>query len=316
MGVISTLGLSNILKMRKAHNIALKYVQGYAVSSCLCALSKTDMLDDFQRMGSIDIKSYAKNKNLDEEVLTSICEYLYCTKILDKNKNNYQFSRMGKFIFKYTMGPFSFINAYSQVFTELEFLLKKQKKYGVEIHKDGKWVAKASAETENWIPYPIIKKVLRQYNFKRIIDLGCGGAEFLIKLCNDNQELLGYGVDISASALKYAEAKISEHKLQKRIQLIYEDILNVNAFAKIKPQKVDVIISMFVLHEFIDKNDNQNTKIVAMLKNLKKHFPNSWLIVCELCKKKPELLRKRESLIAEHHLFHALSNQRIVTEGD
>ena len=49
------------------------------------------------------------------------------------------------------------------------------------------------------------------------------------------------------------------------------------------------------------------------MKRIKENFPNKYLIVCELSKFSPFLLRRQPTSIAEHHLFHALSEQGLLT---
>ncbi|MBM3251972.1 MAG: methyltransferase domain-containing protein [Candidatus Omnitrophica bacterium] len=313
MNIIGTLGIRHLLKMKKAHSIGLKYTRGYMVSNCISALSNLGVLDDLLKTGSIDIESYAKNKNLDEKILISVFDYLYSVGIIKKQKNKHYLSKYGKFIANYVRGPFSFMAAYAPLFMELEFLLAKKKKYGIDIYKNKSLVAKASAETEEWVPYPIVKEIIKKYKFKNVLDLGCGSAEFLIKLCRDNLNLTGYGIDISDEALKYAQERIDHNNLKGRINLAQLDLNNIGGNLEDWTKKIDVITSMFVFHEFINPQDKGITNLLNILQQLKTQFKDSYLIICELCKKTPEKLRERPSLIAEHHLFHALSGQVLLT---
>jgi len=316
MNILTTLGIRHILKMKKAHSEALKDIRGYMISSCISAFSSLGIFDDFRQMEEIEITAYAKNKNLDEKILTDVFSYLYSVKILDSTNKGYKLSKKGKFLYDYALGPFSFVSAYAPVFNELGAILKKEKKYGIELHRNESLVAKASAETEKWIPYPIVKELIKKYHARNILDLGCGSAEFLIKLCLENHDLNTYGVDISQDALKYAKKIIDDNNLGKRINLIRWDMFNIGNMPNIETQKIDIITSMFVLHEFITMDIDRTSRLLNILRQIKRRFKDSYLIVCELCKQTPGQLRRNPTLMAEHHLFHALSNQIILTFAD
>lgn len=301
--------------MRKAHDAALKYIRGFMVTESILALSNIGILDDFLCLRYLDAESYARNKNLDGEALKTLFDYLYSLRILNKSNNGYCLSKTGRLISEYAKGPFDFAGAYAPIFQDLELLLKKKKRYGSEIKKIDFLVAKASFETEKWLPYPVVKELIKKYNYKGVLDLGCGSARFLIEACKDNPGLMGFGIDKSADAIEYANKEVVSAGLKEgRIELRHCDIFDINSLPKSWPENVDVVTSMFVLHEFI--NGGSGTKVANLLKTLKEYFKNASFIICELCRNTPEQLRKRPSLIAEHHLFHALSKQQILTYAE
>lgn len=314
MNIIKTLGIRRILKMRRAHDLSLKYVRGYMVSSCICALSNTGLLQDLLKKEPLNIDFYSNTRNLDKKILTDIAEYLYSVGILNKKNGYFQLSNVGGFISEYALGPFTFISAYKPLFSELEPLLKKEIRYGIDLYKNHSLVAKASAETEEWIPYPVIRKLIENYQFKNILDLGCGGGEFLMRLCGELPCLSCFGIDKSSAAISDGHKFIRQRGLDARIKLIQNDISNIKGLSDTLKQRIDVMTSMYVLHEFAAPSDV--SKIISILTHLKQNFINSYLIICELYKHEPEQLRKNPSLIAEHHLFHALSNQTLLTEKE
>lgn len=316
MNIVKVLGISHLLRMKKAHDMALKHVRGYIFSNCICSLSKLGVLVDMLKNDTINVRTYARDHNLDKEILIYIFEYLYSVKFLDRQGDDYKLSKYGFFISSYANGPFSFIIAYESLFKNLGDLIQQKKRYGIEVLKDKTWVARASAETEDWVPYPVIKTLIKQYRFKSLIDLGCGSAEFLIKLCKDNKDLTGYGVDISSDALKYANERLQKERLGDRIKLIQGDLYNADGLASKITKKIDAITSMYVFHEFVSRGAGGITGILNILKGLKQNFPNTYFIVCELCKNTPDQMRKKQNMISEHHLFHALSNQVLLDEKE
>lgn len=304
-------GPKQLLKIQKTHRAMLEYARSYMAMHCLLALENIGVLSSLSNDGIKDLESYALSHQLDKDRLISVCEYLFSLRILDKNNDGYCLSCLGKEMLTYSQGAFNFIFAYAPIFEDLESLLKSKKVYGRDIHRRNKFVAMASAQIGSLLPLLIMKDVIKKYNIQNLIDLGCGSGEFLINLCGDSK-LSGMGIDISIEAVAYGQKLVKEHGLENRITLLVGDILK-NEEIKLKLINVDAIVSMFVLHEFLAEG---NTRVVELLIGLKEQFKGKRLIIFELCKNSPELLRKKGSAIAEHHLFHALSGQRLITKEE
>lgn len=203
---------------------------------------------------------------------------------------------------------FDFIYAYAPLFENLDLMLTNDKKYNKDVFRRGKFVAKATAEVSQYIPIPVIKDIVKRYNFKTILDLGCGSAEFLLEIC-DSVERTAYGIDISIDAIAFAKEIIHKKGLSDKVQVAVGDIFKVNQL-KQAASNVDAITSMFVIHEFLSQGRDV---VVNLLKTIKQTYPNKYFIICELTRFAPEVLRKAPTSIAEHHLFHALSEQNLLT---
>ena len=67
----------------------------------------------------------------------------------------------------------------------------------------------------------------------------------------------------------------------------------------------------FLLHEI---SNGKTTTIINFLKGVKKKFPNSYILVCELNNVPNEVLssNKEFSVIPEYLFFHDLSNQGVL----
>jgi SAM-dependent methyltransferase len=211
----------------------------------------------------------------------------------------------------HSIGGYQFINAYYSVFENLANLLSKQKQYGVEVNRDIKYVTKGSAETEKIIPYPYAKGLIEKYKCKSVCDLGCGNGEFLIYLSDVLTEK-SYGIDISNVAVQEAVTNIAKHHLSERIDVFQSDIMELNDGIKME---ADALTLLYILHELVEQ-ENDTGKIIKLLKNLRKSFPSSKLIVLEACRYDTVFLRKTKSFLAEHHLFHLASRQTLLAFED
>jgi len=262
--------------------------------------------------GKINCVDFARKNNLDKETIMILCEYLFATRMFDRSENDYLLTKQGKYTLTYAQGAFYFIHAYAPIFENLDALLKKQKTYGKDIFRREKSVSKASAETEKWLPFPIACDIIKKYKFKKVLDLGCGSAEFLMSLCSQKKDLTGYGIDLSAESVHYAQESINKRGMGNKIKLLVGDIFKIDTI-DCNLDSVDAIISMYVMHEFIG---NDLTRITELFKKIRTRFKDASIIICELCRQPSGIIRKNASAIAEHHLFHALAKQHLLTREE
>ncbi|MCM8782263.1 MAG: methyltransferase domain-containing protein, partial [Candidatus Omnitrophica bacterium] len=300
--------IKKLLAIRRGHNAALKYARGYMSSQCICALINIGFFDKLTKEKKIDLALYIKENNLDARIFNSICDYLYSINIIEKNKGICRLTAEGKVLLGLAKGFFDLIYAYAPLFQELESIIKKEKKYNKDIFRRGEFVARGSAGLTKFIPFPVTKNIIKKYGFKRVCDLGCGSAEFLISLCDD-KKIRCYGIDISKDAIDFALLQVKKANLENRVELAVSDIFDIDRIAA-RWQDIEVITCMFVLHEFLLE---EKKKVINFLLGLKSIFKNKYIITWELCRQPLETIKKNSSAIAEHHLFHDLSNQGIIT---
>ena len=99
--------------------------------------------------------------------------------------------------------------------TELVPSLRNEKKYGVDYIRSGDLIAKEVITLgEN---YPWVIENMKKLGVKKVADLGCGSADVLISLCEEDKNLMGVGVDISNDALKEAKKRINKKGFDNRI---------------------------------------------------------------------------------------------------
>jgi len=188
-------------------------------------------------------------------------------------------------------------------------MLSKKLNYGEGICRDDTNVVAASAETEKWLPYPLISHQIKKHGYKNILDIGCGSCDLLVKFCEMNSEISCYGIDISEDALKAAKETIDKHKMTARIKTQLIDFTKQPL--RINNWEPEVITFMFVLHELVAKLGEE--ALIKSLKGLGAKFPGCHLAICELIRLPNIELRKKPSLLAEHYFYHGLSNQKVLT---
>ncbi|MFA5118149.1 MAG: class I SAM-dependent methyltransferase [Candidatus Omnitrophota bacterium] len=310
--LIKTLGAKQVIDIKRAHEEMLKYSRSYMTLHCMVCLLNVGFFESMDAQGKVNCADFSRQKHLEKEILAILCEYLFATRMFGRSGNDYFLTKQGAYSLTYAQGAFYFIHAYAPIFENLDALLKKQKVYGKDIFRRERSVSKASAETEKWLPFPIACDIIRKYKFKRVLDLGCGSAEFLMSLCSREKGLYACGIDVSAESIQYAQGLINKRGMDKKIRLLVGDIFKIDTIDE-DLGTVDAITSMYVVHEFIG---DDLTKITELFKKIRARFRGASVIICELCRQPSALIRKNASAIAEHHLFHALAKQRLLSREE
>ncbi|MCX5692559.1 MAG: class I SAM-dependent methyltransferase [Candidatus Omnitrophica bacterium] len=305
-----TIGINKLVSINLIHKDILKYARGHMMFYCISVLSNLGFFEELLKRERIDVALYAKEKGLDGKLLQSVCNYLYLVHIFDKEKERdvYSIGFKGRGIFR-SRGVFDLVCAYDPLFQELEELLNKKKVYGTDVFRREKFVAKGTAELGCYVSFPIVKDIIKRYRFKKVLDLGCGSGDFLFSLCDGNNDIVCYGIDISEEAIRHGRERVGSAGKGDKVELAVCNIFNLDDIMA-RWYDIDVLTSMYVLHEFLSEGKE---KVVELLRGIRKNFPGKHIIISEVCRKSIESLRKNPTAVAEHHLFHALSNQGIIT---
>ena len=141
---------------------------------------------------------------------------------------------------------------------------------------------------------------MKKLGVKKVADLGCGSADVLISLCQQDKDLSGVGVDISDKALDEAKDRISEKGLQNRISLVQGDLYKPSTYSS-KIKDVDGFNAIMVMHEFL--RDGKE-KVIQMFKDMKKEFKGKYFFLGEFDCLEDEEYQKMPYPDRIHFLFY------------
>ncbi len=302
------LGWRSVLQAGRLRRIGAETVRGFYLTHTLNALLNVGLLDEMARQPAVDVDAFAAERGLDARLLRSLCDYLYALGFLERAPQGYALADNGRLVQGALSGAYHIVYAYEDIFHNLEALLRREKVYGVDVHRRAGFVARGSGAIGQMLAFPMMAEAIRRRRFQSILDLGCGDAAFLIDLCQREPAVRGVGLDIAPEAIALGRQRVAEQGLDGRIDLRLGDIAELATLRDELPA-IDAATSVYVLHEFQDR-------IVEILQRLRMALPGTPLLVCEVIRHTPEELRRRPGNISEIQLFHELSNQRLLTRAE
>jgi precorrin-6B methylase 2 len=309
--LVKLFGLRKLAKMNSRHAEALPFIRGYVSSTCLWTLLNISFFDDLAAKGELNLDAFASEKNLDPYILHSICDYLDGLKFVRVEGGVCRLDKKGRRFLEEPRGLFDLLYGYEPIFYALEDLLARRKVYKRDVDRRGAAVARGSGELGRQLPFPVMQDMIKKHGFTTALDIGCGDAEFLALLCED-PNMRCWGFDLSPEAVRYAKEYVAKAGLGDRITVYEGDMFHLAERPSEWP-RAEVFTAMDVFHEYLYGGQERIAKLLA---TLKKNFPDRRLLVAEFCRQPHERLRKRPTAFLEHHLFHNLTQQVILSQKE
>lgn len=308
LNTLRVLGLEHVLKLLRGYRLAWQGpLNGFYNTRIIQTLLNVGFFDELERTGSVDPDAFAQARNLDPEILHSLCVALYATRFLRRNGHGYTLDKKGRLLMEVSRGWFDGVYGYEEVAHHMEALLRKQLVYGKDIYRRSDFVAIGSGEAENWIYFPLAIDAIKQHGFRKVMDFGCGDGTFLRRLCEQLPDVTGYGLDIAPDAIAAGKQQIESAGLANRIELFVGD---VNLLEEVPPplRSVEICTVFFVLHEVLFGGPE---KVVTLLQNYRRLFPNVQLMVFEVIRPTADEMRRRPGMSVHYVLQHDLSHQKL-----
>ncbi len=317
--LIRQFGLRKLIGVKRRHERALPIVRGYVVVRLFWALLNTGVLDELAEHGPCTIRELAGKFELDETILRYLCEYLDCARVLNQvSTDQYEFDKLGRIMMAEPRGVIDLMYGYEPILVNIEGLLRGSVKYGsdlsdgqIGLNRREKYIAIGSGELGRQLPFPVMADMIGKAGFRNILDLGCGDLQFLFSVC-EFADVNCFGIDISVEAVQHAQSKLADSSCRDRVQVAQADMFELGDIAAQWPD-IDCLTACDTFHEHLMEGTG---KIESLLVRLGELFPKASILVAEFCRQSHEELKSRPTGFLEHHLFHALTRQKILSADE
>ena len=308
--VIRLVGLRRAAGMKRRHEAGLRYVRGYAATCGWRTLLNNGFLDDSEREGGLEWQAWAAERGMDAEVMGAVVEYLVGIGLLEEVGRGVRMSKAGRDLFLEPRGLFELLWAYEPCLGNLAELMTGEKRYGREVTRDVTYVGIGSGRLCEQLPYPVMRRMVREQGGRMVLDLGCGDMALLRGLCEQDEGIRGHGIDCAAEMAEFCRGRLAEEDYGGRLTVGQGDMFEIGGPLGTAGE-VDCITACDTFHEYLQEPE----RLVELLRRLREVFAGAAFVIGEFCLQDAEWLRRHPTASLEHHLFHQLSNQQIGTAG-
>lgn len=225
------------------------------------------LLDAVQDVEVIDIEAFARDRELQPMSVKAIVDALASAEILEW-RNSSVVAGVHFTEFMETKGFFKWLlGGCGELLRQAGPFASNSTHRAAMTCRDGAAIAEGCADFgKHFIDDTVLEAVLT-VPWTRMVDLGCGSGDRLIRHVRQNPGSTGVGVDISASAVEFAQKQVQEAGLADRITVIQGDVLKLEASELF--ENVDVALSFLMGHDFWPRE-----RCIDFLKNLTNVFPS------------------------------------------
>ena len=286
------------------------YLRGFFAAPIICELSKRKIFRFSKNKAVFDLDQLKKIKSKKE--LKACLNYLIRINLLNKvDKENYEFTNLGTEIFK-RANSYYVPHSYREYILNLSNILDKKINLSrLKVDRDENIIGSGLTHMRY---FPPVLSYFAREEIETVVDIGCGNGHFLNLMNNNFENLNLVGFDMSSVSVKAAK-KITKNKSNK-LFIFKEDASKIAKWEKkirnYTKGKKTVFFFWFLLHEI---SNNKKSVIINFLKDVKKKFPNSKIVICELTKQSKEIfeINSEKTLMPEYLLFHDFSGQGVLS---
>lgn len=287
---------------------AFDLFEGYAASSILAALQMSGLLAVLESDGLT--RAVVADRDPDRAaLLRASLDYLRQRGLVGYDTDRYRLSPYGEQVCADKGYLVWLVGGYGEPLRRLDSFLGNGQRYGVDYVRDGKWVAGGAALLGGKDMVPYARELMHQFTFRRVLDLGCGNARFLINACREFG-VSGVGVDISPEACADARQAVADAGLADRIEIAQTD---ASALAEIDAlPRTDLVVTFFLLHEILAHGLDV---LVEYLGDLRRRLPaGAHLLTAEV--EPPVDQPDTQRFTPEFTYVHALMRQTLLSADD
>lgn len=240
---------------------------GAVAAAALSAAWDIGLLDELADRDAVDVPEFTARTGTHPEALRKILVALSSRRIVvvDAGPNLAQRGPGFDEAFR-TKGFFYWLTrGCGELFTDLTALVTPDADR--QMHRDSRAISVACRSIARTFFDPPLRDLLDGIDFTTVADLGCGSGDRIVMLAERRPGIRAIGVDIAQGALAVAREAVEEAKLQERITLTRDDVLNMSP----RPEYADVdLVTCFLMgHDFWPRDN-----CVKTLQQLREIFPN------------------------------------------
>jgi ubiquinone/menaquinone biosynthesis C-methylase UbiE len=289
--------------------------KGYYTTKAMLAMWRLGLFDRAERDGELDSAAIAAEWAVNEELVRPLFNYLVVRGFLEDTGNGtVRLTRRGHDAYPYRGYLSTMVGAYEPVFGRLEAIVTGAVTYGKDFSRSHEEMVRGLTALEDKMMGTVTKVVL-DINARKVLDLGCGSARMLARMCELDPTLCAVGVDRDPNSCAVAQETVEMCGLSDRMSIIIGDAFDITALPVDARSGVDTVTVMFLLHEVLRQRGREGTvrllgEIAALV------GPQGRLVMVEVSGTVEHQYREKQLFVPEYELLHEYTNQRLAAQPE
>ena len=160
-----------------------------------------------------------------------------------------------------------YTEVYGPIVANIENFLSHKHIYGKDIERDGRALGEHCATLFEYYHTESMLEILDSLDGESILDLGCGGGQFLVDACLKSDKVTGIGVDIAPGAVDFANQLAAKHGLSDRLKFVVGDAFDDSTWPA-ESFDCDILCAHGVIHEHFRDGEEAVVNILNKFSNL------------------------------------------------
>jgi 2-ketoarginine methyltransferase len=287
-----------------------RLAKGYYTTKAMLALWRLGVLERAASGAEIVLDEVAQRLGTEADQLRPIFDYLIVRGFLDRiSAGVYRLTERGLATSPYFGYLSTMVGAYEPVFVRIEELLTGRLVYGRDIKRSHEEMVRGLTALEDRM-MGTVAEVVRNTGARKVLDLGCGSARMLSRICGFGPDIQGVGVDRDPNSCAVARETVEREGLQGRLTIIEGDAADIAGLPRDAVTGVDMVTVMFLLHEILRQRGREGT--VELLRDIAGLLgPGGHLAMVEVSGTVDHAYRENQLFVPEYELLHEYTNQRL-----
>lgn len=289
-------------------------VKGHYTAKALLALWRLGLLAEAAAGEDADISAAAVRLGIDLDQIRPLFDYLIVRGYLRRDEAGICRPTARTVAAAPYFGYFStMIGAYEPVFARIEDLLTGKLVYGRDLSRSYEEMVRGLTALEERLMGPVV--AVAQEGATKVVDLGCGSARMLARICQHGPGINAVGVDLNPDSCATARETVSREGLEGRVTILQGNAADLDSLPQDALAGVDMVSVMFLLHEILRQRGRE--QVVRLLSQIGKLVgPGGRLVMVEVSGTVEPAYRENLLFVPEYELLHEYTNQRLAPRED
>lgn len=289
--------------------------RGFYTTRAMLAMWRLGLFDRAEREGELDSVAIAAEWGVDDELVRPLFNYLVVRGFLElTDAKTFRLTERGHAAWPYRGYLSTMVGAYEPVFARLEGLVTGELRYGENLSRSHEEMVRGLTALEDNMMGTVTGAVL-DAGAHKVLDLGCGSARMLARMCELDPAVEVVGVDRDPNSCAVARETAEVAGLTDRMTIVQGDAFDVASLPADVLVDVDTVTVMFLLHEVLRQRGRDGT--VRLLSQIARLVGQQGrLVLVEVAGTVDVRYRERQLFVPEYELLHEYTNQRLASQQE